>query len=73
MDEKVKERIKFNTEITKLLVLLFITTGGGALSLIADGIDAVTEAILAFGGMAFGITAGILGLKVYSNTEKLLK
>jgi hypothetical protein len=73
LDEKVKERIKFNTEITKLLVLLFITTGSGALSLIADGIDAAREAILTFGGMVFSITAGVCGLVFYSQTKKLLK
>ena len=72
MDEKVKERIKFNTEIIKLLVLLFITTGGGALTLIADGIGAAREAVLAFTGMVFAITAGIFGLVIYSNTQKLL-
>jgi hypothetical protein len=73
LDEKVKERVKFNTEITKLLVFLFITTGGGALSLIADGIGAAREAILAFAGMVFSITAGIYGLVFYAQTKKLLK
>lgn len=73
MDEKVKERVKFNTEIIKLLVLLFITTGGGALTLIADGIDAGGEVVLAMGGMVFAIVVGIFGLTIYSYTKELLK
>ena len=43
-----KERLKFNIEIIKLLTLLFITTGGGAMAIIAEGIDAARESILVF-------------------------
>lgn len=33
MDDLNKERIRFNIETVKLLTLLFITTGGGAIKL----------------------------------------
>lgn len=36
MTESDKERVKFNTEMIKLLVLLFIATGGGTVSLIIN-------------------------------------
>jgi hypothetical protein len=65
LDDKVKEQIKFNTEIIKLLVLLFITSGGGTLTLIAEGVDVAREGVLGFAGMLFSITSGILGFVVY--------
>jgi len=57
----------------KLLVVLFMATGGGSLALIAEGIEMAREAILAFAGMVFAVTSGVLGLMIYMNTQKLLK
>ncbi|MBX2966776.1 MAG: hypothetical protein KF845_11555 [Cyclobacteriaceae bacterium] len=77
MEDQRKERIKLNTEIIKVLVLLFIATGGGAISLILtrDVPIALERAytVLSFAGMLFAITAGILAIFVYVQTEKLLK
>ena len=72
MDDLNKERIKFNTEIIKLLTLLFITTGGGGLALIAQGADTLTEWILGIGGVFFATGSGILALFCYKNTLRKL-
>jgi hypothetical protein len=71
-EDKVKESIKFNIEAIKLLTLLFITTGGGAVSLIAGGVPFARHVILAAAGMMFSITSGILAIFVYRNTKKLI-
>ena len=73
LTDKEKELIRFNTEMIKLLVVLFMATGGGSLALIAEGIEMAREAILAFAGMVFAVTSGVLGLMIYMNTQKLLK
>lgn len=49
--DRIKEQIKFNTEILKLVVVLMIATGGGALSLILEGFDKARDVILAAGGI----------------------
>lgn len=61
LDELNKERIKLNTEIVKLLTLLSITTGGGALALIVEGLDSAFEVILACVGTTFAGTIAVMG------------
>ena len=73
MDDLNKERIGFNIEIIKLLTLLFITTGGGSLALVAVGLDTLREEILAFWGMIFAFACGIMGIYMYKNTLKKLR
>ncbi|MEX2233344.1 MAG: hypothetical protein WD824_14370 [Cyclobacteriaceae bacterium] len=73
MDDLNKERVKFNIEIIKLLILLFITAGGGALALIAEGLSGISKWILIFGGMMFAIISGVMALVIYKNTLKKLK
>ncbi len=73
LDDLDKERFKFNIEIIKLLTLLFITIGGGALALIAEGLDGISKWILIFGGVLFAISSGIMAIVVYKNTLKKLK
>jgi hypothetical protein len=68
-----KERIKFNTEIIKLLTLLFITSGGGGLALIAEGLGSITELIFGIAGIFFAIASGILAVFAYKNTLKKLR
>ena len=36
-EDYLKEKIKFNTEIIKLLVIVVLATGGGVVSLIISG------------------------------------
>jgi len=73
LDELSKERIKFNTEIIKLLTLLFITTGGAGLALVAEPPDTITKWALGLGGVFFAAGCGILALLTYKNTLRKLK
>ena len=73
MKDRDKEQIRFYTEIIKLLTLLFIATGGGAVSLVVSGLENATYSVMALTGMMFSIGCGILAIFVYRQTEKLLK
>jgi hypothetical protein len=73
LDDLNKERIKFNTEIIKLLTLLFITTGGGGLALIVDGLDTPTKQLFGIAGTTFAFGSGALAIAVYRNTLKKLR
>ncbi len=68
-----KEKIRFNTEIIKLLALLVIATGGGTVSLLISGLQNATYGLIAVTGMLIFIICGILAIFVYRQTEKLLK
>jgi hypothetical protein len=71
-DEK-KERIRFNTEMIKLLMLLFLASGGGVISLLLQGVSIGREGIILAGGMMFSLTSGISTWIVYRNTSKLIR
>lgn len=73
MTDQTKERIKFNTEIIKLLVLLFVAFGGGAISLLLQGVTLGKQVVIIAGGMIFAIATGIFAFVRYRNTEKLIK
>ncbi len=71
--DRTKEQIKFNTEIIKLIVLLMVATGGGALSLIIGGFShGARDAILAAGGMIIAITCLVITYKQYRITQHLI-
>jgi hypothetical protein len=71
-DEK-KERIRFNIEILKLLMLLFVASGGGAISLILGGLPTGKDVIITAAGMILAFTTGILVVNLYRETLKLFK
>lgn len=73
MNDLDKERVKFNIEIIKLLTLLFITTGGGSLALIADGLQGMSKWIFIFWGVFFAIVCGVMGILIDKNTIKKLR
>lgn len=73
LDDVEKERIKFNTELIKLLTLLFITTGGGGLAIAVEGIEPGTKLTLVVAGMFFSLTCGVLAIFVFWSTKKKLK
>ena len=50
--DKIKENIRFNTEMLRLLIIGLISVGGGTISLINDG--------HLNGGKVFFITSGLL-------------
>lgn len=72
MKDQIKEQIKFNTEIIKLIVLLMVATGGGALSLIIGGLTHARDVILAAAGMIVAITCLIITYKRYRITQQLI-
>lgn len=73
MTDQTKERIKFNTEIIKLLVLLFIGSGGGAISLLLQGVTMGRQVVIIAGGMIVAMATGIFAFVRYRNTEKLIR
>ena len=73
LTDRNKEQIKFNTEIVKLIVVLMIATGGGAISLILEGFShGARDVILAVGGMIIAITCLIITYKRYRITQHLI-
>ncbi len=70
--EKLKERIKFKTEILKLFVILMIATGGGSLSLIMKGLDYARDGVLAAFGMIFSIVCLVVTYVQYHVTQRLI-
>jgi hypothetical protein len=73
LDDLSKERIKFNVKIIKLLTLVFITTAGGTLALVLNGLDSLLEMAFGLGEMVFAFTSGTLGIIFYKSTLKKLK
>jgi len=73
LSDQDKEQIKFNTEIIKVLVLVFLATGGGAISLILQRIPGSTDAVFSVLGMIVAFTVGIAGFAIFRNTQKLIE
>jgi hypothetical protein len=71
--DETKERIKFNTEIIKLLFLLFMASGGGAISLLLQGVTLGKQVVIIAGGMIVAVATGIFAFVRFRNTEKLIK
>lgn len=67
--DKIKEQIKFNTELLKILAVALLTTAGGTITLyVQSGSDALTV-----WGTLFVTLFGILGAGIVSHTHRLLK
>ena len=73
MNDLDKERIKFNTETIKLLTLLFITTGGGGLALVVQGLTSPARLILAVTGTFFAVGSGVIAMLIFKSTVKKLQ
>jgi hypothetical protein len=71
--DETKERIKFNTEIIKILMIVFVASGGGVISLILSDLPNGKDVIITAAGMIMAITSGILVLSLYRETLKLFK
>lgn len=69
LSDQTKEQIKFNTEIIKLIFVLFLTTGGGVITLVINEIDTGAEIFFTAGGM---IIAVIVLYSRYTLTQKLI-
>jgi hypothetical protein len=71
--DRIKEQIKFNTEIIRLIIVLMIATGGSALTLIITGLRHARETILAAAGMIVAVVCWVVTVKVYKITQDLIK
>lgn len=62
MNERTKERLKFNLEIVRLCVVALLTTGGGIISLVIEGSINGTKSF--FISMGFLFSVGVLSTLV---------
>jgi hypothetical protein len=73
VDEKVKETVKLNTELMKIIAILFAGTAGGVSSLIIRGWNSAREVMVVAVGIISFIVLGIAFVNVFRNTKNLLK
>jgi hypothetical protein len=71
--DRIKEQIKFNTEIIKLIVVFLIATGGGAISLILSGLERGRDVVLAAAGMIIAVVCIIITYVRYKTTQTLIE
>lgn len=71
--DRVKEQIKFNTEIIRLIVVVMIATGGGTLSLIIIGPTYARKAVLIAAGMMVVFVCWVITYRYYRLTQALIK
>jgi small neutral amino acid transporter SnatA (MarC family) len=72
LEDKVKEQIKFNTEIFKLLAVLFLADTGGLIGLILKGDQTAKENLFIAGGLILGAISIRLMYIRYKTTQKLI-
>jgi hypothetical protein len=71
-EEKIKEQVRFNTELLKLFVIILVATIGGVISLLLEKIKSGPELVFLIGGMiTFSITIGIVRY-LHRSTQKLI-
>ena len=70
--ELVAERLKFETEVLKLLVLLFVAFGGGSASLIIGDLTLV-KLVLAGSGLFTTLVIMIMGIRQYIKIRLIIK
>ena len=71
--EEKKERIKFNTEMIKLIGIFIIGTATGTFSFLIKGITSSREFILCLIGMTVIIVFVFICLMTLKNTYRILK
>ena len=73
LTDQQKEQIRFNTEMIKLLAVLLFGTGGGAITLMVDGVNSGRKVLFTAGGMIVAIFCLILIYGRYSVTQKMIR
>lgn len=73
LDDKTKETVKLNTELMKILAILFAGTAGGVSSLIIRGWSSAREVMVVAVGIISFIALGIAFVTIFRNTKNLLK
>ena len=71
--EAIKERVRFYTELIKILWLLVLGVGGGTAGLFLKGIDSLKAFILFGAGIFIVLLSLLLILKLVRDTNSLLK
>jgi hypothetical protein len=73
LTDQVKEQIRFNTEVIRLIAIFLLATGGGVVALIIGGVDSGRKIFFVTGGL-LTIFACIIGFyRTYTETQKLLR
>lgn len=70
--ELVAERLKFETEVLKLLVLLWLALGGGSLSLVAGGLTGM-RLLLAGLGLSITVVVILMSIRQYVKIQSIIK
>lgn len=70
--ELVVERLKFETEALKLLVLLWWALGGGSLSLVASGLTGM-KLLLASLGLSITVMVIFMSIRQYVKIQSIIK
>ena len=70
--ELVAERLKFETEVLKLLVLLWLALGGGSLSLVAGGLTGM-KLLLAGLGLSITVVVILMSIRQYVKIQSIIK
>ena len=71
--EAIKERVRFYTELIKILWLLVLGVGGGTVGLFLKGFSSVKSFILFSAGVFIVLLSLLLILKLVRDTNSLLK
>lgn len=70
--ELVVERLKFETEVLKLLVLLWLALGGGSLSLVAGGLTGM-RLLLAGLGLSITVVVILMSIRQYIKIRSIIE
>jgi hypothetical protein len=70
--DRVKEQIRFNTEVIKLIFALFVAAFGSIVALLIDRVSSGREVVFTAGGMIVAVACIVLFFKIYSNTKNLI-
>ena len=70
--ELVAERLKFETEVLKLLVLLWLALGGGSLSLVAGGLTGM-KLLLASLGLFITVVVILMSIRQYIKIRSIIE
>jgi hypothetical protein len=73
LDDITKEKIRFKTEMIKLLAGLFIATGGGVIALLVGEVNTGPEIIFVGMGIIIDMLSVIIIYNQISSTIKIIR
>ncbi len=71
--DRVKEQIRFNTEMLKLFAVVLTGTVGGILALLIERVDTGIEFVCLTGGMIMAPVFVVVSYRLYTITQKLIR